>query len=288
MIFIPLLFSLISQLIYILIIRSDIFYGRGCGVRIIIHNGFRIISYNYFVFIYSDGLSIHGLSITLKSYNDIIFKIIIIYRPPNNDFTYFFNDFSITLKSSNDIIFKIIIIYRPPNNDFTYFFNDFSNLVINLNIYNTICMGDFNFHYGSLITPNLEFKSLIHYLSLKQHVICKTHYLGNTVDLVLTNSDIVYGIPIKSTLLTDHFTITFRLKLSNTKRKRALINYRNFKTLNINDFSNDIINSLSNCNINLDYFNSSILNVLYIYSHIRRFLVKYMIIVHGLIVNCIK
>ena len=43
--------------------------------------------------------------------------------------------------------------------------------------------------------------------------------------------------------------------------KRAFISYRNIKTLNINDFSNDIINSLSNCNLN-DYFNSSILNLL--------------------------
>ena len=95
------------------------------------------------------------------------------------------------------------------------------------------------------------------------------------LDLVLTNSDsyIIYGIAIKSTLLTDHFTITFRLILCNTKRKRAFINYGNIKTLNINDFSNDIINSLSNSNLNLDYFNSSILNVLYIYSPISRFLV---------------
>ena len=74
-------------------------------------------------------------------------------------------------------------------------------------------------------------------------------------------------------MLTDHFTITFRMKLSNTKRKHAFINYRNIKTLNINDFSNDIINSLSSCNLNLDYFNSSILTVLDIYSPIRIFLV---------------
>ena len=79
-------------------------------------------------------------------------------------------------------------------------------------------------------------------------------YLGNTLDLVLSNSDtdIIYGIPIKSKVLTDHFTITFLLKLCYTKRKRAFINYRNIKTLNINDISNDIINSLSNCNLNLD------------------------------------
>ena len=60
-------------------------------------------------------------------------------------------------------------------------------------------MSEFNFHYGSLITRHLEFKSLINYVLLKQHVLCKTLYLGNTLDLILTNSDsdIVYGIPIK-------------------------------------------------------------------------------------------
>ena len=79
-------------------------------------------------------------------------------------------------------------------------------------------------------------------------------------------------IPIKSKLLTDYFTITFRLKLCNTKRKRAFIN-RNIKTFNINDFSHDIINSLSNCNLNLDYLNSSILHLLDIYSPISRCLV---------------
>ena len=79
-------------------IRSDRVYGRGGGVSIMIQNDFRIISSNCFVFSYSDGLSI-------------------------------------TLKSSNDIIFKIIVIYRQPNNDFTSFFNEFSDLVINSNIY---------------------------------------------------------------------------------------------------------------------------------------------------------
>ena len=91
------------------------------------------------------------------------------------------------------------VIYRPPNHDFTSFFNKLSDLVINSNIYKTIFVDDFNFHYGSLISPHLELKSLINSLSLKQNVLCKTHYLGNTLDLVLTNSysDIAFGIPIK-------------------------------------------------------------------------------------------
>ena len=36
-------------------------------------------------------------------------------------------------------------------------------LLIRIYIYNTIFVGNFNFHYGSLISPNIEFKSLINY-----------------------------------------------------------------------------------------------------------------------------
>ena len=46
----------------------------------------------------------------------------------------------------------------------------------------------------------------------------------------------------QSTLLTDNFTITLRLKLSNTKRKCEIIKYSNLKTFKINYFSNYIIN----------------------------------------------
>ena len=76
-------------------------------------------------------------------------------------------------------------IYRPPNNDFTSFFNEFSNLVINSKIYNTIFVGDFYFHYGSLITPHLEFKSLINYLSIKQHVLGERWVMWPLLDNVV-------------------------------------------------------------------------------------------------------
>ena len=39
-------------------IRSDIVYGRGSGVGIMIHKDFRILSSNSLVFAYSDELSI--------------------------------------------------------------------------------------------------------------------------------------------------------------------------------------------------------------------------------------
>ena len=40
-------------------------------------------------------------------------------------------------------------------------------ILLLIQIYNTIFVGDFKFHYGSLISPHLEFKSLINSLSLK-------------------------------------------------------------------------------------------------------------------------
>ena len=156
-------------------IRSDRVYGRGGDVGIMIHNDFRIISSNCLVFSYSDGLYI-------------------------------------TLKSSNDIIFKIIVIYRPPNNDFTSFFNEFSDLVINSNIYNTIFVGDFNFHYGSLISP---------------HIMSRIHYCCS----------LYYGLPATSTKYLDRIIrssirVLHRVKLYDHES----VNYRlvNYKWLNMN------------------------------------------------------
>ena len=63
-------------------------------------------------------------------------------------------------------------------------------------------MGGFNVHYCYLISYHFEFKSLINYLSLNKYILCKTHYLGNTLYIVLTNSDSDIGIPIKYKLFT--------------------------------------------------------------------------------------
>ena len=43
---------------------------------------------------------------------------------------------------------------------------------------------DYNFHYSSLISPHLELKYLITSVLLKQHVLCKPHFLVNTLKLV--------------------------------------------------------------------------------------------------------
>ena len=66
---------------------------------------FRILSSNCLVFSYSD-----ELSITLKSSNDIILKIIVIYRPPNNDFTSFFNFLILLLIRISIILYLSVIL----------------------------------------------------------------------------------------------------------------------------------------------------------------------------------
>ena len=101
-------------------IRSDRVYGKGGGVGIMIHNDVSIISSNCLIFSYSD-----GLSITLKS-PMILFLKLLLY-----------------------ILHLIIILH-------IFLMNFLILLLIRIYIYNTICVGDFNFHYGSLISPKIS------------------------------------------------------------------------------------------------------------------------------------
>ena len=52
----------------------------------------------------------------------------------------------IHLKNSEQISLKIILIYRPPNNDIQTFISDFNNIIIPNITTNTIILGDFNIH----------------------------------------------------------------------------------------------------------------------------------------------
>ena len=86
-------------------ISIDRVYGRDVGVGIMIHNDFRIISSNCLVFSYSD-----KLSIILKSSNDIIFKIIVLYRQLYNDLYLFLMNFLILLLIRIYIILYLSVI----------------------------------------------------------------------------------------------------------------------------------------------------------------------------------
>ena len=67
------------------------------------------------------------------------------------------------------------------------FFDEIYNFLIDMNISNSIILGDFNFNYFSSLFPHTEFKYIIYTLSLKQNVDFPTHIHGNCLDLILTH-----------------------------------------------------------------------------------------------------
>ena len=186
--------------------------GRGGGVGFMIRNDFYLSPYISFPsFSYSD-----FLSLTLKLPN-LTLHLTVIYRPPKPETILFFDEF-------HDFIHK-----HPSSSS-----------------YLPIVLGDLNYHYNSPIYPHSDFKLLTEFLSLCQHISFPTHSSGNTLDMIFTplSSPLVRCINPNSfqkiELLTDHFIIEFsiNLKFSNIKRKR--ITYRDFKSIDLPRFVNNI------------------------------------------------
>ena len=82
---------------------------------------------------------------------------------------------------------RFIIVYKPPSPEFTQLSNELTDLITEIDLSNTIILGDFNNHYGSSTSPHYNFFELLDSLSLKQHVHFPTHSSGYTIDLILTS-----------------------------------------------------------------------------------------------------
>ena len=59
-----------------------------------------------------------------------------------------------------------------------------------------------------------------------QHVNSPTHLKGNTLDLVLTNADIIQDLTVNPppySLASDHYTLSFSMKFGKQKNSENLI-----------------------------------------------------------------
>ena len=131
------------------------------------------------------------------------------------------------------ISLSLLLIYRPPNNDYRSFITDFTDIVHDNSTENLLILGDFNFHVNTDLLHHYKFKMTYNELNLTQHVNFPTHIHGNTLDLILTFTDskLLNKPPIRHTLLTDHYSIDFTITMSYTTPKRTTITYRNIKKI---------------------------------------------------------
>ena len=155
-------------------------------------------------------------------------------------------DLLLTKIKHNNLSLSLLLIYRPPNNDYRSFITDFTDIIHDHSTENLLILGDFNFHVNTDLLHYYKFKMTYNELNLTQHVNFLTHIHGNTLDLILTFTDskLLNKPPVRHTLLTDHYSIDFTITMPYTTPKRTTITYRNIKKINYDDFKNDINKSV--------------------------------------------
>ena len=118
-----------------------------------------------------------------------------------------------------------------------------------------IVVGDFNVHMDDERDPlTRKFSELLEAVDVLQFVADPTHDGGHILDLVIGKSDFIANISVVNPLLSDHRAIMFSVEkfpLISTKVKTE-IKSRSFRSINIEQFSADITESLASVPIGQD------------------------------------
>ena len=99
---------------------------------------------------------------------------------------------------------------------------------------------------------------------MKQDVDFPTHIQGNCLDLILTHEDSsIVKSTVISDLITDHFTIIYKLKMCKVDASSSIVYYRNIKSIDLDLFISVISEYISiHDNIDISYLNNTLLKVL--------------------------
>ena len=140
----------------------------------------------------------------------------------------------VTLRTGN-VALQVVIVYNPSGDYTDAFEADFTQLIFFVDSLggSFVVLGDFNFHINVPGDSKAsKFISLLDSLNLFQHVKDRTHRDGNTLDLIITRSNLnVSSIFISHTVSPDHFTVQFNLHSPPPGEVRKTIRFRKFKSL---------------------------------------------------------
>ena len=168
------------------------------------------------------------------------------------------------IKINNNTDLNLIVIYRPPSNNYVSFINNLYELLSSLPSNNTIIMGDFNFKVNQHISSSISLTDMLASSNFIQHITTPTHSSGNTLDLVISSSKSNLIIQIKpiTHLLTDHFTISLTINIPVIKQLKRHINYRNISKIDLCRFKFDLKSSMNNQFVSITNFNNVLLYLL--------------------------
>lgn len=154
---------------------------------------------------------------------------------------------------------RLCVVYRPPpsiHNELktNSFLEEWAAYLDQLSVspHHVIITGDFNFHMeDSSNADTIKFTSLLDSHGLTQHIKEPTHVKGHTLDLVITRDTDgsllqppkVFdpclfdqnGVPTR-----DHFAVSFCMHVPKPPNPRKVVNYRELRKINVQDFVRDI------------------------------------------------
>jgi hypothetical protein len=159
-----------------------------------------------------------------------------------------------TVITTPNKVIRLLNVYRPPKSekhvstrrDFIQEFGDFMERY-------SVCsgelllVGDFNFHMELVNDPDTKsLFNLFQSLDLIQHVTEPTHTSGHTLDLVIEKENVkptVSKVDIRDIDLSDHFAVNVSINISKPPRPTKVISYRKLKSVDVEQFQNDIKSS---------------------------------------------
>ena len=106
-------------------------------------------------------------------------------------------------------------------------------------------MGDFNFKVDLMDGAASEFKSVLNFHRLQQHVSGSTHEDGHTLDLVISHADadLVLDMHVEDLGISDHSVVSFKLCGKRPPLPRKQLNYRAFRGIDLTQLQHDIAQS---------------------------------------------
>ena len=157
-----------------------------------------------------------------------------------------FESVACELRHHNSVI-NLAVIYRPPNPAKSTFLDEFTEFVtaFSLSGKNAVIIGDFNFHMDKQDDRDVcRLNDVLSTTGLVQHVSDVTHTCGHILDLVISNSseDTMSRVEVGS-FITDHAVVHSTLRLTKPSLPVEVHEYRKFKSIDHEAFSQDLSNS---------------------------------------------
>ena len=162
-------------------------------------------------------------------------------------------EFTDVLLKHSSLCLRLIIVYRPQTmadgtSSAAKFFEEFPSFLESLAILpgSLLIVGDFNLHVNDASDRSAQrFLRLLEAFNLKQHVWVPTQRSGNTLDLVITRNDesTARDFDVFDPVISEHYVVSCSLALPKKAFERKEVNYRKMKSIDLQEFRDDISDS---------------------------------------------